>query len=112
MNNSYSARETRAEELAGYALGASQQSPPSKRSPQIQVQLEILQKELAAQRETLERLDSQLNPVMSMAPPESKNGVIEPNEPTCPLAGELHRLGLSVSRNTALISAIARRIEV
>lgn len=87
-------------------------SPAPKRSPQIQVQLEILQKELAAQRDTIERLDGQLMPVLSLAPPDNTGKSLDVPEPTCPLAAELQRIGVAVSRNTQLISSIARRIEV
>jgi hypothetical protein len=97
------------ERFSNEQTGQSQNVP--KRSPQIPVQMEILQKELAAQRDIIERLEGQLAPVLSVPPPD-KTGNEPLAEPTCPIAAGLQNLAVQVSRNTQLISSIARRIEV
>jgi hypothetical protein len=98
--------------MAGSAGIVANETQPSKRAPQIQTQLEILGKEVGAQHDVIERLESQLGPVMSLSPPDMKSGTKEENEPTCPLAATIQRFGYAVSRNTQLLCAIARRLEV
>lgn len=102
----------RQEYQAGQGLIGQQPSMPvSERQPQIAVQMEILEKEIAANRDVVERLGNKLGPVMSLEGPTGENAA-KLNEPTCPIANALQRMTHAIADNTAILSSIIRRIEV
>ncbi len=102
--------------MAGIATGwrpdESGASSPSGSTPQIAVQLEILNKELTNQRDTVERLSIRLQPAMSQRPPQAGEIGRAGNEPTCEIAGHIANLGRVAAENTALIENLLSRLEV
>lgn len=85
---------------------------PQQRPPQIAVQFETLTKEIANQEETVSRLQSRLQAVLSL--PELKNNCVNKaaQEPTCPLAAGIAQLTARVASNTAILLTLMDRLEL
>jgi hypothetical protein len=81
------------------------------RAPQVRTHIEILTKELDAQRDTIQRLFDRLEPILSVAPPGGQPKE-DANEPAAPLAATVFHLGRAIARNTALLDLLMSRIEV
>lgn len=81
------------------------------RAPQIGTELEILEKELAINRDAIGRLGEKMQPVLSLGPPE-KIGESGQLEPTCPLASAIQRFRNTVANHTQLIEQLTTRLEV
>ena len=83
----------------------------SDRAPQVRNEIEILDKELAAQDDTITRLFNRLEPVLSLQPPDgpSINKILEP---TAPMAAKIYNQSRAVARNTAQLESLLRRLEV
>lgn len=83
------------------------------KAPQIAMHVEILQKEIAAQRDIIDRLSSKLSPALSL--PEGP-GLDQCNkalvEPTCPLANFMRMMADQVVTNTRLLNDLILRIEL
>ena len=84
---------------------------PTGHAPQIRTQVEILSKELDAQRDMIERLTNRLEPVLSIVPPLGTT-LGKSNEPTAPLAARLADLSRTIAVHTELIAALMNRVEV
>lgn len=93
------------------SIGGALAQQPETKARQIPTALEILDKEIGAQSELLEMLHSRLGPLMSLEPPSADNSKAA-NIPTTPLANRLDDLARGVSRNSAVISSLLRRLEV
>jgi hypothetical protein len=84
------------------------------RAPQISTQLEILQKEIACQRDIIDRLAQKIQPVMSFGA-QKVDGLAKDspkNEPTCPLAAGIQNISAQISGNSSVLSDLLERIEV
>ena len=103
---------TREAILAQSQLAQSQPQQLGNKAPQVRTQVEMLAKELEAQRDTIERLYNRLEPVLSVAPPPTAEAANSRNEPTAPLAGRLCDLSRRVAAHSVLIETLLHRLEV
>ncbi len=115
MYESEQANAKMAYQQQGYGLsgsiGGALANQPVTQARQIPTALEILDKEISAQAELLEMLNSRLGPLMSLEPPSGEIGK-DRNIPTTPMANRLDDLARGVSRNSGIISSLLRRLEV
>jgi hypothetical protein len=84
---------------------------PKPSPPQVPVHLELLAKELAAQRDIIERLSNRLEVALSPQPGAEARG-LGPVEPTCQLAAHISRMSAEVARNTLQIENLLSRLEI
>lgn len=94
-------------------IGAQIQQQPEKRAPQISVQLEIMQKELAANEDALNLLIQRLTPALSLANQAvEKEGKDPSNGPTCPIANFIWSMAQGVSKQTRVIREATALLEI